>query len=156
VFEVLDAYLVLYQYRTRINLNIMIISSLCLCWSVVVCCSLHRSRDARSHLLSVGYMDLRPYPDTFVLIQDSNQLDQIHVIAHSFIQSCHHKHQGISSAKTHPQNATPCNTPLPSCSLPALPLSSTTNRSNPAPLPTPHPSATQSYSHSYTARQSSH
>jgi len=31
-FEVLDAYLVLYQYRIRINLNIMIVSSLRL-WS---------------------------------------------------------------------------------------------------------------------------
>jgi len=42
-FEVLDAHLVLYQYRIRINLNIMIVSSLRLCSSVVgvcvVCCS---------------------------------------------------------------------------------------------------------------------
>jgi len=34
-FEVLDAYLVLYQYRIAINLNIMIVPSFCLCSSVV-------------------------------------------------------------------------------------------------------------------------
>jgi len=34
-FEVLDAYLVLYQYQIAINLNIMIVPSFCQCLSVV-------------------------------------------------------------------------------------------------------------------------